>query len=85
MPTAALNLTKDSAPDEVKAAIEATITQLVQEGRPQDQAYAIAYAQASKATGEEIQTPRKNSRSLVKEDIATSLVDGMKADGSLYQ
>jgi len=54
MPTKAESLTKDSTPEAIQSAISASISMLVKEGRPQEQAVAIAYSQARKATGKEL-------------------------------
>ena len=54
MPTAAEGLTKDSSPEAIQKAISTSISMLVKEGRPQEQAIAIAYSQARKATGKEL-------------------------------
>ena len=51
MPLPTESLTKDSTDQEIQAAISAAISQLVNEGRDQDQAIAIAYSTARKATG----------------------------------
>jgi len=51
MPTMAEGLTPDSSDSQIKAAISDTIAQLVREGREQEEAVAIAYSQAEKATG----------------------------------
>lgn len=58
MPTMAEKLTKQSSPGAISAAISESIRQLMDEGRPQDQAIAISYAQARKATGKEL-APKK--------------------------
>lgn len=54
MPTQAEGLNSGSPDEQIKAAISATIQQLVNEGREQDQAIAIALEQARKATGKEL-------------------------------
>jgi len=51
MPTTAEGLSPASSMAQIKAAISDTIAQLINEGMPQDQAIAIAYSQAEKATG----------------------------------
>lgn len=51
MPTPAEVLGPSSTDDEIKAAIQATIAQLVREGREQRQAVAMAYDMARRATG----------------------------------
>lgn len=56
MPTAAERLTKDSSEEQVKKAISESISMLVHEGRPQEQAIAIAYSQARKATGRSLKS-----------------------------
>ena len=53
MPTDAESLTKDSSPEATKNAISSCISQLVKEGRKQEQAIAICYSQARKSTGKE--------------------------------
>lgn len=60
MPTKAEGLTKDSSPGAIQAAISASISMLVEEGRPQEQAIVIAYSQARKATGKELK--KKSTR-----------------------
>ena len=54
MPTLAEKLTSKSSPGQISAAISDSIAQLMREGREQDQAVAIAYSQARKATGKEL-------------------------------
>ena len=54
MPTAAEGLSKSSSPEAIKKAISSAISMLVHEGRPQEQAIAIAYSQARKATGKSL-------------------------------
>ena len=51
MPLPTESPTKDSSDEQIQAAISAAIKQLVDEGREQDQAIAIAYSTARKATG----------------------------------
>ena len=60
MPTRAESLTSDSSDEAIKRAISESISMLVEEGRPQEQAIAIAYSQAEKAIGRPI--PRKSTR-----------------------
>lgn len=55
MPTLAEKLTPNSSKGQISAAISDTISQLVREGRPQDQAIAIAHEMARKATGKELE------------------------------
>ncbi len=55
MPTLAEGLSSSSPDEQIKAAISSTIQQLINEGREQDQAIAIALDQARKATGKELQ------------------------------
>jgi len=54
MPTLAQKLTPQSSQGQISAAISESIAQLMDEGRPQDQATRIAYEQARKATGKEL-------------------------------
>ncbi len=54
MPTLAEGLSSSSPDEQIKAAISSTIQQLMEEGREQDQAIAIALDQARKATGKEL-------------------------------
>lgn len=54
MPTMAEGLTPSSSMAQIKAAISDTIAQLVNEGVPQDQAIAMAYSMAEKATGKSL-------------------------------
>lgn len=61
MPTPAETLSTDSADDAIKEAISATVSQLVGEGMPQDQAVAIALEMARKATGKDL-APQRESR-----------------------
>ena len=51
MPTLAEKLTPQSSPGQISAAISESIRMLMDEGREQQQAVAIAYEQARKATG----------------------------------
>ena len=51
--TPAEGLTSDSSEQEIQQAIIATISQLVEEGFPQEQAQQIALEQAKKAMGRE--------------------------------
>ena len=57
MPTQAERLTPGSSEAQRKAAISATIAQLVNEGMPQDQAVAVAYSMADKAQKKEKKLP----------------------------
>jgi len=50
MPTPADSLTAQSTPDEVRAAISASIAQCVSEGGEQEQCTAIAFAAARRRT-----------------------------------
>lgn len=61
MPTPSESLTSESSEEAVRKAISATVSQLVDEGFPQDQATAIALEQARKATGKEL-APSRQSR-----------------------
>ena len=54
MPTLAEKLTPQSSKGQISAAISDSISQLVNEGRPQEQAVAIAHEQARKATGKSL-------------------------------
>ena len=54
MPTMAEKLTPQSSQGQISAAISESIRKLMEEGREQDQATAIAIEQASKATGKEL-------------------------------
>lgn len=49
--TPAEGLTPDSTEQEVRAALEATVSMLVEQGFSQEQAAQVAIAQAKKATG----------------------------------
>lgn len=60
MPLPTENLTKDSSMDEIREAISRAISQLVDEGREQDQAIAIAYSTAREAAGRV--PPRRGSK-----------------------
>lgn len=51
MPMPTESLTRESTDDEIKAAVDATISQLVSEGRDQDQAIAIALDSARRHAG----------------------------------
>jgi predicted NBD/HSP70 family sugar kinase len=51
MPLPTESLTKDSSDQEIQQAISDAIAQLVNEGRDQQQAIAIAYSTARQATG----------------------------------
>ncbi len=54
MPTRAEGLSKDSPPDAVKGAISSCISQMVGEGRKQEQAIAMCHSMARKSTGKEL-------------------------------
>lgn len=54
MPTLAEKLTPNSSDAQIKAAISNSIQELMQTGRKQEQAVAIAFEQAKKATGKEL-------------------------------
>ena len=60
MPTRAEGLRPDSQDDEIQRAISESISMLMHEGRPQEQAIAISYSQAEKAIGRNI--PRRSVR-----------------------
>lgn len=62
MPTPSEGLTKDSSDEEIRKAVSATISQLVDEGFPQEQAQAIALEQARRATGRESGQSRSGVR-----------------------
>lgn len=51
MPMPTDSLTKESSDEEIRRAISATISMLVDEGRPQDQAMAIAMDSARRNAG----------------------------------
>ena len=51
MPLPTESLTRQSTDDEVQAAVDATIAQLINEGRDQDQAVAIALQSARQHAG----------------------------------
>ena len=54
MPTLAEKLTSSSSDAQIKAAISNSIQELMNAGREQQQATAIAYEQARKATGKDL-------------------------------
>ena len=54
MPTLAEKLTPSSSKGQIDAAVSDTISQLMKEGRPQDQAVRIAHEMAASATGKEL-------------------------------
>lgn len=54
MPRATERLTKGSSSEEIKAAISATISELVKGGMPQEQAVAVAMQEARKKSGEQL-------------------------------
>ncbi len=54
MPTLAERLSPASSKGQISAAISDSISQLIREGKPQEQAVAIAHEQARKATGKEL-------------------------------
>jgi hypothetical protein len=84
VPTPANNLKKDSSPEEIQQAVSDSIAQLVKEGRPQDQAIAIAFSQAEDATGRKLSRPRGQSTNLGRADRAQQMANQMRRDGSLY-
>jgi len=53
-PTMAEKLTSQSSQGQISAAISESVRKLMDEGYPQDQAVAISYEQARKATGKEL-------------------------------
>jgi len=56
MPTPAEKLSAKSSKGEIQAAISESIAMLIDEGREQEQATAIAYSQAEKATGGKVKS-----------------------------
>jgi len=54
MPTQVERLTANSPEAQIKAAISETVAKLMGEGYPQEQALAMAYEQAKKATGKDL-------------------------------
>ena len=54
MPTAVDNLTKDSSPDAIRAAISECIATEREGGREQDQAVAMCYQMAREKTGKSL-------------------------------
>lgn len=58
MPTTAEQLTPDSSPDSIKGAISSCISQMVHEGRKQEQAIAMCHSMARKSSGKGL--PRKS-------------------------
>ena len=59
MPTPSEGLSPDSSDDAIRKAVGDTVSMLVEEGFPQDQAVAIALEQARKATGKELAPERE--------------------------
>ncbi len=59
MPTMSESLKPESSDEEIRKAIGDTVTKLVDEGFNQDQAVAIAFQQAEKATGKQLQRPQQ--------------------------
>jgi len=59
MPTKAEQLTPDSTDEQIREAISDCISQLIREGRDQQQAIAICYSQARRATGKELGRRRR--------------------------
>ena len=60
------SLTPDSSDEEIRKAIGDAVTQMMDEGFNQEQAVAIAFQQAAKATGKDIAPPEQSrSRSAV--------------------
>jgi SOS response regulatory protein OraA/RecX len=84
MPTPADRLTERSTPEEIQQAISTTISQLVNEGYPQDQAVAIAYSQARRATGKPLNSPRRKSRNLISDEKASRAVGLAQTSGPTY-
>ena len=72
MPMAAERLTPQSSPDEVTRAISTSIKELLDSGAATDeeQASAIAYSAARKATGKPLGKQRK-SRDLATDEMTT--------------
>ena len=60
MPTPADRLNLDSPDEAINQAIGETISQLLREGRSQDEAVAIAHAQAERATGKRMGRKSRN-------------------------
>lgn len=52
MPSPAQSLTPNSSPEEIDAALKATVMQLIDEGVPQEEAVAQAMEQVRRATGQ---------------------------------
>ncbi|KKN47225.1 hypothetical protein LCGC14_0665140 [marine sediment metagenome] len=66
MPTMSESLKPESSDQEIGKAIQDTVAKLVEEGFNQDQAVAIAFQQAEKATGKQLTRPEQSrSRSAI--------------------
>ncbi len=66
MPTMSESLKPESSDQEIGKAIQDTVAKLVEEGFNQDQAVAIAFQQAEKATGKTLSRPQQSrSRSAI--------------------
>ena len=59
MPSPTESLNSDSSDEEIRKAIGDAISQMVDEGFNQDQAIAIAFQQAAKATGKDLAPPEQ--------------------------
>lgn len=57
MPTMSESLKPESSDQEISKAIQDTVSKLVEEGFNQQQAVAIAFQQAEKATGKQLTRP----------------------------
>lgn len=57
MATPAESLTPDSSDEDIRKAIGDSVAQMVDEGFNQEQAVAVAFQQAAKATGKDIAPP----------------------------
>lgn len=60
MPTMSESLKPESSDQEIRKAIEDTVSKLVEEGFNQEQAVAIAFEQAEKATGKTLARPQQS-------------------------
>ncbi len=60
MPTMSESLKPESSDQEIQKAIGDTVSKLVEEGFNQDQAVAIAFQQAEKATGKQLARPQQS-------------------------
>ena len=62
MPTPAESLRSDSEDDVIAQAISETVSQLVNEGMPQEQAVAVAHEMARRATGKDLAPKQSRTR-----------------------